>query len=60
MESKYFEILAGNIEAEEILDSSGNLIAAGDIIPVLEFLWDQGVDLMVAIEKEETIFIEEN
>lgn len=60
MDSEHFEILAGNIEAEEVLGSNGKPLVSEDILPILEFLWDQGVNLMVAVEVEETIFLEEN
>ena len=60
MESKDFDILAGDIESEEMIDSRGEKIIAADVLPVLEFLWERGVNLRDAVEKEDIIFLDEN
>lgn len=54
MSPEQFEILAETIAEEEIAS-----LDPKEIIPILEFLWDQGVDLTIVIQEEEVIFLED-
>jgi hypothetical protein len=54
MSPEQFEILAEIIAEEEVASFD-----AKEIVPILEFLWDQGVDLTIVTQEEEVIFFED-
>jgi hypothetical protein len=58
MSPEQFEILAETIAEEEVASFNGQLLEAKDIVPILEFLWEQGVDLTI-ITEEVVIFLED-
>lgn len=58
MDSEKIERLALDLEAEELLGTD-KVLEAADIIPVLEVLWEKGVDLLPLIEEEEAVVLVE-
>lgn len=52
MNAEQIEQLALEIEAEELIGSEDQVIEIADISPVLEYLWERGVDLLVVLEED--------